>query len=42
MLAQRCMGWHLTSMGKSHLNSLTVMSNAFSCTKRATMEEAHE
>ena len=34
MLAQRCMGWHLTSLGKSHLNSLTDMSNAFSCTKR--------
>ena len=32
MLAQRCMGWRLTSLGKSHLNSLTDMSNAFSCT----------
>ena len=27
---ERC--WHLTTMGKSHLNSLTDMSNAFSCT----------
>ena len=34
MIAQRCMGWHLTSLGTSHLNSLTDMSNAFSCTKR--------
>ena len=34
MLAQRCMGWHLTSLGKSHMNSLTDMSNALSCTKR--------
>ena len=42
MLAQRCMGWHLTSLGKSHLNSLTDMSNAFSCTKRETIEEANE
>ena len=42
MLPQRCMGWYLTSMGKSHLNSLTDMSNAFSCTKRETMEEANE
>ena len=42
MLAQRCTGWHLTSLGKSHLNSLTDMSNAFSCTKRETMEEANE
>ena len=32
MLEQRCMGWHLTSLGKS---------NAFSCTKRETMEEAN-
>ena len=29
-------------MWKSHLNSLTDMSNAFSCTKRETMEEANE
>ena len=42
MLAQRCMGWHLTSLGKSHLNSLTDMNNAFACTKRETMEEASE
>ena len=42
MLAQRCMGWHLTSLGKSHLNSLTDMSNAFSCTKRETIEESNE
>ena len=42
MLAQRCMGRHLTSIGTSHLNSLTDMSNAFSCTKRETMEEANE
>ena len=35
-------GWHLTSLGKSHLNLLTDMSNAFSCTKRETMEEANE
>ena len=42
MLAQRCMGWHLTSLGKSHLNSLTDMSNAFSYTKRETLEEANE
>ena len=42
MLAERCTGWHLTSLGKSHLNSLTDMSNAFSCTKRETMEEANE
>ena len=41
MLAQRCMGWHLTFLGKSHLNSLTDMSNAFFCTKE-TMEEANE
>ena len=39
MLAQRCTGWHFTCLGKSHLNSLTDMSNAFSCTKRETMEE---
>ena len=26
------MGWHLTSLGESHLDSLTEMSNAFSCT----------
>ena len=31
MLAQRCMGWHFTSLGKSRLGSLTDMSNAFSC-----------
>ena len=42
MLAQRCMGWHLMSLEKSHLNSLTDMSNAFSCTKRETIEEATE
>ena len=42
MLAQRCMGWHLTTMGKSHLNSLTNMSNAFPSTQRKTMEEANE
>ena len=42
MLAQRCLGWHLTTMGKSHLNSRTDMSNAFSCTTRETMEEANE
>ena len=36
------MGWHLTSLGKSHLNSLTDMSNAFSCTKREMIEEANE
>ena len=43
MLAQRCMGWRLTSLGKSHLNSLPDMSNAFSCTKkRRTIEEANE
>ena len=42
MLAQRCMGWRLTSLGKSHLDSLTDMSNAFSCTKRETIEEANE
>ena len=42
MLAQRCMGWHLTSLGKSHLNSLSDMGNIFSCTKRETMEEANE
>ena len=42
MLTQRCMGWHLTSLGKSHLNSLTDMNNAFACTKRETMEEASE
>ena len=42
MLAQRYMGWHLTSMEKFHLNSLTDMSNAFSCTKREAMEEANE
>ena len=41
MLAQRCMGCHLTTMEKSHLNSLTDMNNAFSCTKRETMEEAN-
>ena len=40
MLAQRCMGWHPTTMEKSHLNSLTDMSDAFSCTQRETMEEA--
>ena len=42
IFAQRCMGWHLTSLGKSHLNSLTEKSNAFSCTKREMMEEASE
>ena len=42
MLAERCTEWHLTSLGKSHLNSLTDMSNAFSCTKRETMEETNE
>ena len=26
MLAQRCMGWHLTRMVKSHMDSLTDMS----------------
>ena len=34
---ERCMGWHLTSLGKSHLNSLT--GNAFSCTKREANEQ---
>ena len=42
MLAQRCMRWRLTSLGKSHLNSITDMNNAFPCTKRETMEEANE
>ena len=42
MPAQRCMGWRLTSMGKSHLNSLTDMSNAFSCTSKGILELANE
>ena len=42
MLAQQCIGWHLTTMEKSHSNALTDISNAFSCTKRETMEEANE
>ena len=37
MLVQRCS--HLTTMEKSHLNSITDMSNAFSCTKKETLEE---
>ena len=42
MLAQPYVGWHLTTMENSHLNSLTDMSDAFSSTKRETMEEASE
>ena len=30
MLAQRCVGWHLTTMVKSHVNSLTDKSSALS------------
>ena len=42
MLSQRSVGWHLTTMGKSHLNSRTDMSNASSSRKRETMEEESE
>ena len=42
MLAQRWMGWPLSAMEQSHLNSLTDMSNAFSCTQRKMTEAANE
>ena len=36
--ADTTMGWHLTAMETSYLNSLTDMRNAFSCTKSETSE----
>ena len=32
-MAQRCLEWHLTLLGKCQLNSLADMSDALSCTK---------
>ena len=42
MLAQRCMGWHLTSLGKSHLDSLTDMSKAFLVHKERFFFQGHD